>query len=654
MSYIHVLPSAPVEGAYTYKGDAAPGQVVRVSFGRQKIPGLVVGQGGKPDMPDSKIKAADIIDYLPRLPDDMRDFMARMADWTMIPHGQVLRLSIPNDALLAQPTRKTRASIPPAQYDQLHYVKTVLNDEQRSCADAVNEAQGYQTFLLDGVTGSGKTEVFFDAVAHVIAQGKQALIMMPEIGLSNMFVKRFEDRFGTTPGLWHSGVTPARRRAVWQGVLRGDTKIVLGARSALFLPFQNLGLIVVDEEHDASYKQEEGAIYNARDMAVLRAYTADIPIVLSSATPSMETMHNAQTGRYKHLMLSNRYGVAEMPTVSLIDLRHDAPEPGQFLSRPLLDAVADTVAKGHQAMLFLNRRGYAPLTLCRSCGHRLECPQCTAWLVEHKQSGRTFCHHCGFGGRSPKACPSCAAEGSLTPIGPGVERVAEEIANAFPDARTTILSSDMGEGEDLQDILQTIREERVDIIIGTQMIAKGHHFPNLAYVAVVDGDLGMDGGDFRAGERTWQLLHQVAGRAGRESVRGHVSIQTYQADSRFMTTLAAQDRDCFLDQELSQRQMAMMPPFAKLAGIILSDIQEKRVEQAARHLAQSIPHLTDVQILGPATPPMAMLRGRHRRRFLLSADKGTSVQTVIREWLARVTIPASTKVQIDIDPQSFF
>ena len=650
MSYCSVLPAAPVDEAFTYRGEAVPGQFVRIPFGRRVVGGLVVAADtGRPDIAPGKIKDIEMPDCLSRLPGaDYGRFIERMAAWTLIPKGQVLRLGLPSDALMQRPTRQTKASQPPAT--DFTFKQVALNGEQAEAAAAINTADGFQTFLLHGVTGSGKTEVFFDAIEKTIQAGKQVLVMMPEIALTNSFISRFEDRFGVAPGLWHSGQTPARRRGLWQGVLSGQTKLVLGARSALFLPFQNLGLIVVDEEHDGSYKQEEGAIYHARDMAVLRAQTHACPVVLASATPSLETLHNARAGRYTHLELPNRYGQAGLPDVSLIDMRSEAPETGRFLSPKLVQDVTETVAKGQQAMLFLNRRGYAPLTLCRACGNRLECPQCTAWLVAHKQSGRTFCHHCGYGGRSPDECPSCGAADALIPIGPGVERVAEELESLFPDARIAILSSDM----ETEETLGQIHDGDIDIIIGTQMIAKGHHFPNLTYVGVVDADLGMDGGDFRSGERTWQLLHQVAGRAGRGDEPGHVSLQTYQAGSQFMQSLAEQDHTHFVEQELQVRQLAGMPPFARLAGIILSDTDQGKVEQAAAVMAKAMPHYKGVEILGPAVPVMAMLRGRHRRRFLVTAEKGVAIQKIVAEWVAATALPQSVKCQIDIDPISFF
>lgn len=537
-----------------------------------------------------------------------------------------------------------------------------LSEDQQDAADEMVhavQADTFQAILLDGVTGSGKTEVYFEAVTQALRQGKQALIMLPEIALSNAFLDRFEARFGCAPALWHSALTPAQRRKVWRGVIEGKTKVVIGARSALYLPFPSLGAIVVDEEHDPAFKQETGVLYHARDMAVMRAHIHNIPIILVSATPSLETIHNVVDGRYEHLVLPSRYGGAEMPEMSLVDMKEEKLPRTEFISQTLRDAIVETFVAGRQTLLFLNRRGYAPLTLCRGCGHRYECPQCTAWLVEHRFRGHAAflqCHHCGYSGRVPEQCTECGAEDSLVPCGPGVERIEEEVKALFPQMRTLVLTSDTTEEDDsLFSALEQIRAGAVDIIIGTQIIAKGHHFPNLTCVGVVDADLGLKGGDLRASERTWQMLHQVAGRAGRAEHKGHVYIQTFMPDNRLMQALSQDDRDGFLEIELDERKLAYMPPYSRLAGIIISAKDEGQAESMAKALAQSAPHGDGVRVLGPAPAPMYMLRGRYRYRFLVQADKRLDLQTSMRHWVQAIKPPSSdVRVQIDIDPQSFF
>lgn len=532
-----------------------------------------------------------------------------------------------------------------------------LSVTQKGAADHLIQqvqAGGYHASLIDGVTGAGKTEIYFEAVAEALKKGRQALIMLPEIALSNAFLERFKQRFGCAPGMWHSSLSPAQRRITWRGVAEGHTKVIVGARSALFLPYADLGLIIVDEEHDPAYKQEDGVIYNARDMAVVRAHLSKIPIVMVSATPSLETMVNAWSGRYDHLHIPDRHGGATMPNMDLIDMREDKPERQHFIAPTLKEAMAETLERGEQVLLFLNRRGYAPLTLCRTCGQRMECPRCTAWLVEHRSTSRLECHHCGYFMPFPKDCPSCGDADSLAACGPGVERIYDEVRSYFPDARTLVLASDTADSHDkLKAILDDIREQRIDIVIGTQIIAKGHHFPGLTLVGVIDADLGLGGGDLRAAERTYQLLHQVAGRAGREELKGQVYLQTWIPENRVMQALAGHGRDAFLDVEAQERERANMPPYSRLAGIIVSGRDEKQVDEVARALGMSAPQGEGIRTLGPAPAPLARLRGNYRKRLLVQADKTINIQKTIDGWMGTVKIPSTVRVQIDIDPQSF-
>lgn len=533
-----------------------------------------------------------------------------------------------------------------------------LSDDQQAVADrlkAAVEQGGYNASLLDGVTGAGKTEVYFEAVAEALRRGQQVLILLPEIALSNAFLDRFKSRFGCAPALWHSALPPGQRKATWRGVAEGQTRVIVGARSALFLPYNDLGLIIIDEEHDPAFKQEEGIIYNARDMAVVRAHLGKIPVVLVSATPSLETVHNAWSGRYDHLHLPDRFGGARLPDIHLIDLREDKPERQHFISPTLKNAIAETVQNGEQVLLFLNRRGYAPLTLCRTCGHRLNCPRCTAWLVEHKKGSLLQCHHCGYNMKPPKNCPECNDEHSFAACGPGVERIIEEVKAYFPDARTMLLASDTAESnEQLRDMLKDIRDKKVDIIVGTQIIAKGHHFPNLTLVGVIDADLGLNGGELRAAERTYQLLHQVAGRAGREEKKGTVYLQTFMPEHGIMRALAYEARDKFLEIEAHERKSADMPPYSRLAGIIVSGRDEAETLHIAKELGRTAPQGEGIQTLGPAPAPFARLRGKYRFRLLVRADKEINIQKQIGAWLDKVKIPSVVRVQVDIDPQSFF
>ena len=513
----------------------------------------------------------------------------------------------------------------------------------------------FSVTLLDGITGSGKTLVYFEAVAAALRSGKQALILLPEIALTRQFVQAFEGRFGCAPVEWHSAIPPRQRGDSWLAVAKGEARVVVGARSALFLPFTKLGLIVVDEEHDASYKQEERVSYNARDIAVVRGSIGKFPVVLSSATPSVESHVNVAQERYGHVQLSRRYSGASLPDIEAIDLRISPPEKGKWLSPRLINAVEETLDNKQQALLFLNRRGYAPLTLCRACGYRFECPQCAAWLVEHRFRGKLQCHHCGYTAKAPEECPSCGAEGALIPCGPGVERISEEAKMRFPDARIAILSSDLAPNINaLREVLDRIAHGHADLIIGTQLVAKGHHFPQLATVGVVDGDLGLSQGDPRAAERTYQLLSQVTGRAGREAISGAGYIQTYMPEHPVMKALISGDRDAFLAQEIAAREAAGYPPFGRLTALIVSASSMPQANGYARVLTSYAPKASKIRVLGPAEAPLPVIRGRHRVRLLVKAAKQADMQAFLRQWLAAAPRPkGSVRLMIDVDPYNF-
>ena len=515
---------------------------------------------------------------------------------------------------------------------------------------------GYTVTLLDGVTGSGKTEVYFEAVAENIGRKRQTLILMPEIALTAQFLQRFAERFGTRPAEWHSQVSPRKRARTWAAVAANEVSVVVGARSALFLPYADLGLVVVDEEHDPAYKQEDGAHYHARDMAVVRGSIAKIPVVLASATPSVESEVNARRGRYRHIHLPERFGGAQLPLIEPIDMRREGPSRGRFISPRLAEAVAVSLTRGEQALLFLNRRGYAPLTLCRACGFRLQCPNCDAWLVDHRFRRRLICHHCGFAMPPPAECPSCHATDSFTAVGPGVERLEQEAAELFPQARILVLSSDLVESvERLRQELDDVAEGRFDLIIGTQLVAKGHHFPKLNLVGIVDADLGLGNGDPRAAERTFQLLHQVVGRAGRENGRGVGLLQTHQPEHPVMRALISGDREAFYRNEIEQRERSGYPPFGRLAGLVITANDRHTAETYGRTLANAAPRNEDVRVLGPAEAPIAVVRGRHRFRLLVKSPRVFDLSAYLREWLANAPKPrGNVRLEVDVDPQSFY
>ncbi len=538
------------------------------------------------------------------------------------------------------------------------HVATDFSADQRAAADALRLTVGqggYSVTLIDGVTGSGKTQVYFEAVAEAVRRGRQVLILMPEIALTAQVLDRFAERFGVRPAEWHSQLTPRKRARTWQAVAAGEVSVIVGARSALFLPYRELGLIIVDEEHDPAYKQEDGVHYHARDMAVVRGHISKIPVLLASATPSVETEVNARRGRYTRLHLPERFGGQHMPAIEAIDLRQEGPPPGRFVAPRLAQAVQAALERGEQALLFLNRRGYAPLTLCRKCGYRLACPNCDAWLVDHRFKRRLVCHHCGYSLPQPEQCPHCSARGTFVACGPGVERLEEEAVALFPDKRIMVLSSDLITSvERMREELAAVEQGLVDIVIGTQLVAKGHHFPKLNLVGVVDADLGLSNGDPRAAERTFQLLHQVIGRAGREAGRGMGYLQTHQPEHPVMRALAASDREAFYSSEIDLREQAQYPPFGRLAALVISGADKHAAQAHARRLAQAAPRSDAARVLGPAEAPLALIRGRYRFRLLVKSPRAFDLSAYLRTWMAAAPKPAAKiSLEIDVDPQSF-
>jgi primosomal protein N' (replication factor Y) len=508
--------------------------------------------------------------------------------------------------------------------------------------------------LLDGVTGSGKTEVYFEAIAEALRLDRQILVLLPEIALTEPFLRRFEARFGHQPVAWHSDLRQSQRRRAWRAIATGEAKVVVGARSALFLPYRNLGLIVVDEAHEASFKQEDGVMYHARDVAVMRGHFEGCPVVLASATPAIETRQQVALGRYSELKLPQRFGAAEMPDIAAIDLTADPPPRGRWLAPTLVKAMTETLERQEQVLLFLNRRGYAPLTLCRHCGHRFQCPNCTAWMVEHRLMARLQCHHCGHVMPPPKACPECNEEDSLVACGPGVERIADEVAALFPDARREIVTSDtIWSPARAADFVARMEAGEIDIVIGTQLVTKGYHFPNLTLVGVIDADLGLQGGDLRAAERSFQQIAQVSGRAGRGVKKGHVFVQTHEPNAPVIQALVSGDAPSFYAAETASRKSANAPPFGRYAAIIISSEKLEEAVETARLIGRTAPKVDGMYVYGPAPAPLAMLRGRHRQRLLVHARRALDVQDVIRDWLGKLEWPRSVRVAVDVDPYSF-
>ena len=717
---VAVLTSQPLDRMLDYKapkGGCRLGAFVEVPLGPRKVLG-VVWAPGMGDFDYAKTRSViQVLDVAPML-QSMQKFLCRVSDYTLTPMPKILRLATRAPGLGDPPSMRhvyrigdikiirmtdtrqrvlallgefpeqsfmlkelaeaaevttsvvkglvklgavaehaTPQDMPFPILDPSLPSKELSGDQEAAVEYLQGNGAGYSTTLLKGVTGSGKTEVYLEAVSACLKQGRQALVLLPEIALTSEFLTRVEARFGARPAEWHSGVTMTERRRTWKMVGQGNAQMVVGARSALFLPFQDLGLIVVDEEHDTSYKQEDGVLYNARDMAVLRASLVGGQVVLASATPSLESWENVESGKYRKIDLKSRFGAAKMPEMRAIDMRKETLPGDRWISPSLHKMVLDRIKVGEQSLLFINRRGYAPVTLCRACGNQVGCDNCDARMVEHRFLKRLMCHQCGETKPVPKICPSCKAEGRLAVVGPGVERLAEEATALFPDAKVAVLSSDMfGSARALKAQIAALAAGEVDVIIGTQLVAKGHNFPLLTLVGVIDADLGLQGSDLRAAERTFQLMRQVAGRAGRSDKPGVAILQTHQPEHPVIRAILGGDEETFWQTEAREREVAGVPPYGRLVGVVLSSNNEQEAFDVGQAMVRNCIPLTKIgaQVFGPAPAPIARIRGRHRVRLLVKASKSAPIQTALTEWAAQFKLPNSLRLSIDIDPQSFY
>ena len=717
---VAVLTTEPVGPFLDYRapeGGCATGDFVTVPLGPRLVPGVVWGKG-EGAIAQARLRAITRVLDFPPMRIELRHFLERAADYTLTPLPAMLRLATRVPDLLTPPAARRilrlAGPVPNRLTEARHRVIEVIRQNPAAAMNAAELAHAascspgvikglrdlgvlveeeaprdlpypaltafaprrligdqieagdalirvvisaqYQALLLKGVTGSGKTEVYLEAVEEVLRRGRQALVLLPEIALTADFLKRVESRFGGRPGEWHSGVNPAERRRLWRMAGEGGVGLVVGARSALFLPFQDLALIVVDEEHDSSYKQEEGVLYNARDMAVLRASIIGCPVVLASATPSLETWVNAESGKYQRLDLDARFGEASMPHMKAIDMRREKLPANRWISPSLAAGVRSRLAAGEQSLLFLNRRGYAPVTICRACGAQIGCDHCDARMVEHRSRGQLICHQCGAAKPVPTICPSCGVEGKLVAVGPGVERLAEEVGESFPDARLAVLSSDLfTTAHELKAQIDRIAAGEADIIIGTQIVAKGHNFPHLTLVGVIDADLGLQGSDLRAAERTFQLMRQVAGRAGRAEKPGEAWLQTYQPEHPVIRAILGGDEEAFWRAEAGERHAIGAPPFGRMAGIILTGPDAAQLYEIGNVLIRQDAPLRRVKadVFGPAPAPLARRRGKYRVRLLVKAAKTVPLQAALREWISPVHLPRGVRLAVDIDPQSF-
>lgn len=706
---------------YKIETEVEIGQIVEVPFGKDKQIGVIYKLEATSDLEISKIKSIIKVFDFPPISKTMLKFIEWVATYNMAPIGLVLKMvisvrsvfepspmtilyklsgktlaeaklknsdarwhvmdllkhapytrqEIAKGAGVSQSVIKTLIDaqvLEPVYIENKreflepvgNFIKVDLTTEQQNAANYLCQKinNGFSVTLLDGVTGSGKTEVYFEAVAKAIENGRQVLILVPEISLTTQWLNRFQKRFGVRPANWHSGLTIKERTDTWKAIIEGRVKVIVGARSALFLPYTNLGLIVVDESHDHSFKQEDSVNYQGRDMAIVRAKFEHLPVILATATPDLETLVNVEEGKYDSVKLASRYADASLPEIKIIDMKKDKPQKGEWgvswLAPSLVKALDENIKKGDQSVLFLNRRGYAPLLICRDCGHRIQCPSCSAWLTEHKNAHKLMCHHCGYFDEIPTTCPHCNSQSGLTACGPGVERVAEEVCMRFPNAKIDILSSDNASSfSAVSKIISKMERKEIDILVGTQIIAKGHHFPNLTLVGIVDADLGLMGSDLRASEQTYQLLSQVAGRAGRADKRGSVYLQTFHPENNVLKALLHNDRASFLDFEKDSRRLLNYPPFGKLASIIISGANQKSVSSIASAFSRCAPYTDNITVMGPAPAPLFLLRDKYRYRLLIKTTRKINIQRVLTEWLKMINIPSSVKVEVDIDPYSF-
>ena len=714
---LHTNPAlGPLDYRVPHGMDVALGSIVRVPLGPREMVGVVWEEAALPTetVGDNRLRNILEVYDVPPLGAPLRRLIEWTADYYLAPPQSVLRMALSSAAALEGARTVTEYRLSGRQLDRMtpqraqavdrignrqglirelaeladvseavirglvkagvlegvevaldapfvapdpDHAPPQLSAEQQAAADdlvGLVTAHDFAPVLLNGVTGSGKTEVYFEAVAQALRRGQQTLVLLPEIALTEPFLRRFMDRFGHAPVAWHSDLRQSERRRAYRAISSGEALVTVGARSALYLPYRNLGLIIVDEAHETSFKQEDGVQYHARDAAVMRGHFENIPVILATATPAIETRQQVAQGRYREVHLPGRYGAAQMPSIAAINLVQTPPDRGRWLAPPLVTAMTETLDRGEQALLFLNRRGFAPLTLCRHCGHRFQCPNCTAWMVEHRLTNRLQCHHCGHVEPPPRACPECATEDALVACGPGVERISDEVGLLFPTARRAVVTSDtLWSPAKAADFVARMEAGEIDIVIGTQLVTKGYHFPNLTLVGVVDADLGLQGGDLRAAERSFQQIMQVAGRAGRAVKPGHVYLQTHEPDAPVMRALISGDAESFYAAETEARRLANAPPFGRFAAIIVSSENLREAEAIARQIAESAPKLEGMDVYGPAPAPLAMLRGRHRQRLLVHARRTLDVQHVLRDWLGTLTWPRRVRVSVDIDPYSF-
>ena len=640
--YCNIIVTRPFNKVFTYDvGEAKvkKGQIVLVPFGQSKEVGMILETNVSKS--NHNIKTVHKIFSSIYFNEDTIDFIKWISSYTLEPIGSVLKLFVINDKIIeyklkTQKKIKIVSQSVNLNLEQNRAKKNILNYFKSSSKPVV----------LEGVTGSGKTEVYFEIIEKNLRQNKQLLIMLPEISLTSQLEKRLLDRFGIEVDIWHSRISEKKRQDIWHRAYRGDVIIVIGARSSLFLPFSNLGLIIIDEEHDHSYKQEDNIRYQARDLAVVRSKYLKNYLILTSATPSLETQNNINNQKYKHVFLPKQYSGLPLPYVEIVDLTTNKLEKKKWISKLIINELTQCFKKKQQALIFLNRRGYSPLNLCTECGYRIQCQQCSSWLVLHQQKKRLLCHQCGKISDIKYDCSQCLSKNSINYIGPGVERIAEELSEYFPDKKISIMSSDTtNTSNKIKSLINRFSNNKIDILVATQIMAKGHDFPNLSLVGIVDADAGLFGGDMRAIEKTFNLLQQVSGRAGRSQQKGKVMIQTYYPQQPLIQALKNRDRKSFMQNALHERKKFQIPPFGYMTAII--------TKRFAFNLIQYPNNIKNIDILGPVEAPIYLLRGKYRYRILLKGNSRSILNEFTRKMLNSIVKPTSLTVIVDVDPYTF-
>jgi len=638
---------------FTYENQTSqklnPGDFVKAPFGSAEVTGVIWPYEQKTN---KKFKIKKIFKKIKvkSLNKSMIEFISWFSKYNLVPLGMSLKMCLLNKDVVEKSFDKDFC-----KFEKKKKIsKFSLNLEQKKSLTFIRSlGNNYSVTVLEGVTGSGKTLVYFERIRDLIDAGFQALILLPEIALTNQFSKRFKEFFGAEPAVWHSGTTKKNKKIIWKGVTEGEIKIVIGARSSLFLPFNKLGIIIVDEEHDASYKQDEGVSYNARDMAITRASIEKIPINLVTSIPSIETYNNIMNKKYNLTKLEKRYKEATLPNIEIINLHSENLNKGSWIAKKTISKVNKYLDKGDQVLFFLNRRGYAPFVICKKCGYKFQCINCSVNLNYHKKLNKLLCHYCGYKSSLHRLCKD-KKKCDLLFCGPGIERVFEELKKIYPNKKIEVFSSDtIGKNKKTLELLENVEKKKIDIMIGTQLLSKGFHFPKLNCIVVVDGDFSSHGYDLRSAEKNIQLYHQLAGRAGREAISSSIYFQTYTPEDEILLNISKNNTRAFLKKELLLRKNKKLPPFSRLISLIISGRNENLIMKFAINIKSKLPKINEVNVLGPVLAPITKINKNYRCRILIRSPKKLFIQKYLSQSLNKIKIIPGIKLEVDVDPINF-